>query len=151
MTIRIDSKVVEDIAARGMSDETTVAVRPETIGKTEWPGRKVPAEYAAIVGTAQPQCLGGRGPRCLAVTNPDVPPGRDVRCIILVSMLSEGWDATTVTQVAELRSFGSQLLCKPMVDPRAPADVLLFETAQIFGAPSELIPFKMEGGMPQVR
>jgi len=74
------------------------------------------------------------------VTNPDVPPGRDVRCIIV----------STVTQVVELRSFGSQLLCKPMVDRRAPADVLLFETAQIFGAPSELIPFKMEGGMPQV-
>ena len=62
MTIRIDSKVGEDIAAGGTSDETRrLRFVLETIGKTEWPGRKVPEEYAAIVGTAQPQGAGGRG------------------------------------------------------------------------------------------
>jgi type III restriction enzyme len=94
----------------------------------------------------------------LVVINPDVPPGRNVRCIISVSMLSEGWDATTVTHVVGLRPFGSQLLCEQVVGRalRRTSYVVdpvtkLFneETAQIFGVPFELIPFKVEGGKPQ--
>ena len=39
-------------------------------------------------------------------------PGEHVRCIISVSMLTEGWDAHTVTHVFGFRPFGSQLLCE---------------------------------------
>ena len=60
----------------------------------------------------------------LVAINPDVPPGRDVRCIISVSMLSEGWDATTVTHVVGLRPFGSQLLCEQVVGRRFAAHLL---------------------------
>ncbi len=50
MTVRIDSKVGEDIAAGGSQDETRrLRFVLETIGKTEWPGGKVPEEYAALV------------------------------------------------------------------------------------------------------
>ena len=38
----------------------------------------------------------------LMTLDASVPPGRDVRCIISVAMLSEGWDATTVTHVVGL-------------------------------------------------
>ncbi|MEF8707603.1 MAG: DEAD/DEAH box helicase family protein [Candidatus Accumulibacter propinquus] len=38
--------------------------------------------------------------------------GAHVRCVVSVAMLSEGWDANTVTHVMGLRAFGSQLLCE---------------------------------------
>ena len=38
--------------------------------------------------------------------------GAHVRCVVSVSMLTEGWDANTVTHILGLRAFGSQLLCE---------------------------------------
>lgn len=38
--------------------------------------------------------------------------GSHVRCVVSVAMLTEGWDANTVTHVMGLRAFGSQLLCE---------------------------------------
>jgi len=38
--------------------------------------------------------------------------GAHVRCVVSVSMLTEGWDANTVTHIVGLRAFGSQLLCE---------------------------------------
>ncbi len=39
-------------------------------------------------------------------------PGRGVRCVVSVSMLTEGWDAKNVTHVFGFRKFGTQLLCE---------------------------------------
>lgn len=38
--------------------------------------------------------------------------GAHIRCVISVNMLTEGWDANTVTHIMGLRAFGSQLLCE---------------------------------------
>ncbi len=38
--------------------------------------------------------------------------GSHIRCVISVSMLTEGWDANTVTHIMGIRAFGSQLLCE---------------------------------------
>lgn len=38
--------------------------------------------------------------------------GAHVRCVVSVSMLTEGWDANTVTHIMGIRAFGSQLLCE---------------------------------------
>lgn len=38
--------------------------------------------------------------------------GSHIRCVVSVSMLTEGWDANTVTHIMGLRAFGSQLLCE---------------------------------------
>ena len=38
--------------------------------------------------------------------------GSHVRCVVSVSMLTEGWDANTVTHIMGLRAFGSNLLCE---------------------------------------
>ncbi len=38
--------------------------------------------------------------------------GGHIRCVVSVSMLTEGWDANTVTHIMGLRKFGSQLLCE---------------------------------------
>ena len=39
-------------------------------------------------------------------------PGERIRCVISVQMLTEGWDATTVTHMLGYRAFGSSLLCE---------------------------------------
>ncbi len=41
--------------------------------------------------------------------------GEQVRCVVSVSMLTEGWDARTVTHVLGVRAFGTQLLCEQVV------------------------------------
>ena len=41
--------------------------------------------------------------------------GGQVRCVVSVSMLTEGWDANTVTHVLGVRAFGTQLLCEQVV------------------------------------
>ena len=41
--------------------------------------------------------------------------GGSVRCVVSVSMLTEGWDARTVTHVLGVRAFGTQLLCEQVV------------------------------------
>ncbi len=41
--------------------------------------------------------------------------GEQVRCVISVSMLTEGWDANTVTHILGVRAFGTQLLCEQVV------------------------------------
>jgi type III restriction enzyme len=41
--------------------------------------------------------------------------GESIRCVISVSMLTEGWDANTVTHILRVRAFGKQLLCEQVV------------------------------------
>ena len=42
-------------------------------------------------------------------------PGEQVRCVVSVMMLNEGWDAQNVTHILGLRAFTSQLLCEQVV------------------------------------
>jgi type III restriction enzyme len=142
---------------RGKDESRRLRFVLETIGRTAWPGGKVPDEYAALVEKHNRKVTEGYDSEGVTI-NPEIPPGRDVRCIISVSMLTEGWDATTVTHVVGLRPFGSQLLCEQVVGRalrrtsyavNPETGLLVEETAQIFGVPFELIPFKVEGGRPQ--
>ena len=66
-------------------------------------------------------------------------------------MLSEGWDASNVTQILGLRAFHSQLLCEQVVGrglrrmdytPDPETGLLTAEYVDIFGVPFSLIPFK---------
>ncbi|MDN5849845.1 MAG: DEAD/DEAH box helicase family protein, partial [Nitrococcus sp.] len=41
--------------------------------------------------------------------------GESIRCVVSVSMLTEGWDASTVTHVLGVRAFGTQLLCEQVI------------------------------------
>jgi len=41
--------------------------------------------------------------------------GESIRCVVSVSMLTEGWDANTVTHVLGIRAFGTQLLCEQVI------------------------------------
>lgn len=78
-------------------------------------------------------------------------PGGQIRCVVSVSMLNEGWDANNVTQILGLRAFRSQLLCEQVVgrglrrmsydiDPKT--GKLPAEYVDIYGIPFTLIPFK---------
>lgn len=74
--------------------------------------------------------------------------GSQVRCVVSVSMLSEGWDANTVTHVLGVRAFGSQLLCEQVVGRglrrRSYAldndGLLPPEYAEVYGIPFSFIP-----------
>ena len=41
--------------------------------------------------------------------------GAGIRCVVSVSMLTEGWDANTVTHILGIRAFGTQLLCEQVI------------------------------------
>ena len=78
-------------------------------------------------------------------------PGAQIRCVVSVNMLSEGWDANNVTHILGLRAFGSQLLCEQVVGrglrrmdytPDPATGLLTEEHVDIFGVPFSLIPFK---------
>jgi type III restriction enzyme len=74
--------------------------------------------------------------------------GENVKCVVSVSMLSEGWDANTVTHILGVRAFGTQLLCEQVVGrglrrtSYAPNDDGMFEPqyAEVYGVPFSFIP-----------
>ncbi|WP_204105272.1 MULTISPECIES: DEAD/DEAH box helicase family protein [Spirulina sp. CCY15215] len=41
--------------------------------------------------------------------------GESIRCVVSVSMLTEGWDCNTVTHILGVRAFGTQLLCEQVI------------------------------------
>lgn len=80
-------------------------------------------------------------------------PGGDVRCLISVAMLSEGWDARNVTHILGLRAFASQLLCEQVVGRGLRrsdySDLTQPEYVDIYGVPFQLLPMaKATGGKP---
>ncbi|MEZ5211254.1 BPTD_3080 family restriction endonuclease [Gordonia sp. (in: high G+C Gram-positive bacteria)] len=74
--------------------------------------------------------------------------GAEVRCVVSVAMLTEGWDANTVTHILGVRAFGSQLLCEQVVGrglrrrSYVTNDDGLFEAeyANVYGIPFSFIP-----------
>ncbi|MDP4199360.1 MAG: DEAD/DEAH box helicase family protein [Bacteroidota bacterium] len=74
--------------------------------------------------------------------------GEHIKCVVSVSMLTEGWDANTVTHVLGVRAFGTQLLCEQVVG-RALRRMSYFpndkghfnpEYAEVYGVPFSFIP-----------
>ncbi len=74
--------------------------------------------------------------------------GEQIRCVVSVSMLTEGWDANTVTHILGVRAFGTQLLCEQVVGrglrriSYEPNENGMFEPeyAEVFGVPFSFIP-----------
>lgn len=74
--------------------------------------------------------------------------GESVRCVVSVSMLTEGWDANTVTHILGVRAFGTQLLCEQVVGRglrrRSYAvnteGMFDAEYAEVYGVPFSFIP-----------
>jgi type III restriction enzyme len=79
------------------------------------------------------------------------PPGKNIRCVVSVGMLNEGWDAQNVTQILGLRAFTSQLLCEQVVgrglrrtyyDVNPKTGFFEPEYVDVYGVPFEVIPVK---------
>jgi len=74
--------------------------------------------------------------------------GEQVKCVVSVSMLTEGWDANTVTHVLGVRAFGTQLLCEQVVGRglrrmsyiTSPDGMFDPEYAEVYGVPFSFIP-----------
>jgi type III restriction enzyme len=153
-TIRVDSKVVaETDDLEGGKDEEKRWMRAtlDTVGKLDWPkdrqGRPIyPDGFAELAAK---------------LNRPLHPPGRDIRCIVSVGMLTEGWDCNTVTHIVGLRPFMSQLLCEQVVGrglrrmnyELTAEGKFTEEVAKVFGVPFEVIPFKQSptSGQPKVK
>jgi type III restriction enzyme len=83
--------------------------------------------------------------------------GENVKCVVSVSMLTEGWDANTVSHILGVRAFSTQLLCEQVIGrglrrtnyvPEADG---LFrpQYAEVYGVPFSFIPCAGSGGPPK--
>ncbi|HKF47859.1 MAG TPA: hypothetical protein VKB38_10925 [Terracidiphilus sp.] len=150
-TIRVDSRVVHETDTEGAKSDESRWMRYtlDTVGKSDWTrdpqGRPIYPEGFEEMAHKLKRGL--------------YPPGRDVRCIVSVGMLTEGWDCNTVTHIVGLRPFMSQLLCEQVVgrglrrssyeltDGKFPEEV-----STVLGVPFEVIPYKANpGNKPQPR
>ena len=107
-TLLIDSRQIEsgDALDRGFRD----AAGPEI--------EQFRRELAAREGAGGAEGEVGDGDLLREVMNTVGRPGRlgeQIRCVVSVSMLTEGWDTNTVTHILGVRAFGTQLLCEQVV------------------------------------
>lgn len=84
--------------------------------------------------------------------------GEKVQCVIGVNMLSEGWDARTVTHILGLRAFTSQLLCEQVIgrglrrisyDVNDETGLYEPEYVTVFGVPFTFLPAEQKEGKPK--
>ncbi len=138
LTIHIDSKTMDtaaDVVAPVASSEDGEA--------------KLNKADAAAILRETVDTVGQKGKR-----------GEQIRNVISVGMLSEGWDAKTVTHILGLRAFSSQLLCEQVVgrglrrtsyDLAEGTDMFSPEYVNIFGIPFTFLPHESdEQGTPPV-
>ncbi|HKQ49696.1 MAG TPA: DEAD/DEAH box helicase family protein [Phycisphaerae bacterium] len=139
-TILVDSEQLE--SGEAMSDEfKKIAAREVEEFKSEYrlrfPGRDVEALTDEDLLREVMNTVGKTGKL-----------GEQVKCVVSVSMLTEGWDANTVTHVLGVRAFGTQLLCEQVVGRAlrrmsyAPNKEGRFnpEYAEVYGVPFSFIP-----------
>ena len=149
-TIRVDSKVVaetDDLEGTKSNESRWLRFTLDTVGRLDWPRDSI----------GRPVYPEGFEELAEKLERPLHPPGRDVRAIVSVSMLTEGWDCNTVTHIVGLRPFMSQLLCEQvvgrglrrMIYEPGPDGKLPEETAKIFGVPFQVVPFKASPQGPQ--
>jgi type III restriction enzyme len=121
-------------------------------GQPEWTLRidsalLAKAEEALEAGQTKEQVAEALRLRVATVGKPGRP-GGDVRCVVSVAMLSEGWDAQNVTQILGLRAFSSQLLCEQVVGRglrrSSYDDMTVPEYVDVYGIPFQAFPVKGE-------
>lgn len=141
-TLQIDSKVLESAEAETEAVEIVVDTEDED-GEESTP--KLTKKQQAELLRQTVDTVGKEGE-----------PGEQIQNVISVGMLSEGWDAKTVTHIMGLRAFSSQLLCEQVVGRglrRVSYDVGddgLFEPeyVNIFGVPFTFLPHEGGEGTP---
>lgn len=141
-TLQIDSRVLESAESESEAIELDIEINDED---EETTAPKLTKKQQAELLRQTVDTVGKEGE-----------PGEQVQNVISVGMLSEGWDAKTVTHIMGLRAFSSQLLCEQVVGRglrRVSYDVGedgLFEAeyVNIFGVPFTFLPHEGGDGPP---
>ncbi|MBZ5540494.1 MAG: DEAD/DEAH box helicase family protein [Acidobacteriia bacterium] len=138
--LHIDSKVLGEAEAQEEAPEieTNAAAEESSEEETEIPAKKQTKQQRAETLRRIVDTVGQVGQ-----------PGEQIHAVISVGMLSEGWDAKTVTHIMGLRAFTSQLLCEQVVgrglrrtsyDVDAKTGLFTAEYVNIFGVPFTFMP-----------
>ncbi|PWH10164.1 type III restriction endonuclease subunit R [Bacteroidetes bacterium SCGC AAA795-G10] len=141
-TLQIDSRVLKNAESETEAVEIVIETEDE-VGEESTP--KLTKKQQAELLRQTVDTVGKKGE-----------PGEQIQNVISVGMLSEGWDAKTVTHIMGLRAFSSQLLCEQVVGRglrRVSYDVGedgLFEAeyVNIFGVPFTFLPHEGGDGTP---
>lgn len=143
-TLHIDSKVLGIAESKDEAEDLQVKVEDDE-EDSETPTIKLSKQQQAELLRQMVDTVGKIGK-----------PGEQIRKVISVGMLSEGWDAKTVTHIMGLRAFTSQLLCEQVVGRglrRTSYDVgddgmFKAEYVNIFGVPFTFLPHESIDGPP---
>lgn len=140
-TLHIDSKVLD------LAESKTEAISSEKIDNDEeTSGKKLNKQEQAELLRKTVDTVGQTGD-----------PGEQIQNVISVGMLSEGWDAKTVTHILGLRAFSSQLLCEQVVgrglrrtsyEVNPETGFYEAEYVNIFGVPFTFLPHEEKDGPP---
>lgn len=147
LTLHIDSKVLDTAEAQDevMSIGSAVAEGDDDENGNGKPARKLTGQQQAELLRQKVDTVGQMGK-----------PGEKIQNVISVGMLSEGWDAKTVTHIMGLRAFSSQLLCEQVVGRGLrrtsyevnPDGLFEAEYVNIFGVPFTFLPHEEVDGPP---
>lgn len=144
--LHIDSKVLDMAEAEEEATVIESAEIAEEEPQEEEPAKKLSKKKQAELLRQTVDTVGQTGKA-----------GEHIQKVISVGMLSEGWDAKTVTHIMGLRAFSSQLLCEQVVGRglrRTSYEVNpatgLFEPeyVNIFGVPFTFLPHEVIDGPP---
>ena len=81
--------------------------------------------------------------------------GENIKCVVSVSMLTEGWDVNTVTHILGVRAFSTQLFCEQVVGRALrridysvdnETGLMTPEYAEVYGVPFSFL--RVEGNVP---
>jgi type III restriction enzyme len=142
--LHIDSKVLE--MAESQEEETPVEIPVEEAEENSEPVHRLSKKEIAEQLRKKVDTIGKVGK-----------PGEQIQKVISVGMLSEGWDAKTVTHIMGLRAFSSQLLCEQVVgrglrrtsyEVNTKTGLFDAEYVNIFGVPFTFLPHESHDGPP---
>jgi len=142
--LHIDSKVLE--MAESQDEALPLNAETDEQDDEEKPEKKLTKKQLAEQLRRAVDTVGKKGQ-----------PGEQIQKVISVGMLSEGWDAKTVTHIMGLRAFTSQLLCEQVVgrglrrtsyDLQPGSDMFTPEYVNIFGIPFTFLPHERQDGPP---
>ena len=142
--LHIDSKVLE--LAEAQEEIASIASAAQEDDSEDTPERKLSKKELAESLRQTVDTVGQIGK-----------PGAFIQKVISVGMLSEGWDAKTVTHIMGLRAFSSQLLCEQVVgrglrrtsyEVNPETNLFEAEYVNIFGVPFTFLPHESKDGPP---
>jgi type III restriction enzyme len=145
-TLHIDSKVLDMAEAQEEPISFNAGDEDAEEDDNDEPVRKLTKKELAERLRQQVDTIGQAGK-----------PGEQIQKVISVGMLSEGWDARTVTHIMGLRAFSSQLLCEQVVgrglrrvsyEFDKEKGVFEPEYVNIFGVPFTFLPHETQDGPP---